>query len=431
MPGVGDGLRHHLGLEVEVLELAPAGPRRGRRRRGGSAGRGRRSRRRRPSNLPVFSLAFQPARLLPSKRIRNPASSPAATAPPQPPGGRPPPPPTSGESNHSRHACVVHGQNSRISPQEGHPDHRRHRSARAYGFRWRRTTGVGSAAHRPGSRSASPRRSRAEPPPDPALDRHRRVARRASRSPEWLVVTADHLAVADGRGQRCDRCAWRGVEQVRTTAGVGGGTLQVRTDGDWVDLAPLFQRAGHAVSQGVPGCSSRPGESLAAGLSLRTRRRSTARSTRRAARRAACGSRPATTPARGACRRGRSSAASATCSPPTPAGAILLCLLTFVGVVAELVPPKLQQYMVDDILSAKAGADAADAGSLPDFKTALLVVVLALAFSRVLLSVVGRDQGAARHGDRHRHHRARSARRWCRSCRASRSPTTTATRWAR
>jgi hypothetical protein len=43
-----------------------------------------------------------------------------------------------------------------------------------------------------------------------------------------------------------------------------------------------------------------------------------------------------------------------------------LCLLTLLGVVAELVPPKLQQYMVDDVLSAQAreqtGVDA-----LPDF----------------------------------------------------------------
>jgi len=56
--------------------------------------------------------------------------------------------------------------------------------------------------------------------------------------------------------------------------------------------------------------------------------------------------------------------------------------------VAELVPPKLQQYMVDNILSQSA-AEGAAGNSLPDFKTALLVVVLALAFSRIVLSVVG------------------------------------------
>jgi ATP-binding cassette subfamily B protein len=73
---------------------------------------------------------------------------------------------------------------------------------------------------------------------------------------------------------------------------------------------------------------------------------------------------------------------------PYTRGAILLCLLTLLGVVAELVPPKLQQYMVDNILSQSA-AEGAAGQTLPDFKTALLVVVLALAFSRVVLSIVG------------------------------------------
>jgi ABC-type multidrug transport system fused ATPase/permease subunit len=70
---------------------------------------------------------------------------------------------------------------------------------------------------------------------------------------------------------------------------------------------------------------------------------------------------------------------------PYTRGAVLLCLLTLLGVVAELAPPKLQQYMVDNILSGRSDAAAA---TTPDFKTALLVVVLALALSRVLLSLV-------------------------------------------
>jgi ATP-binding cassette subfamily B protein len=70
----------------------------------------------------------------------------------------------------------------------------------------------------------------------------------------------------------------------------------------------------------------------------------------------------------------------------------MLCGLTILGVSAELIPPKLQQYMVDHILSAPAAGSSAvgeAAGPAPDFRTALLVVVLALAGSRVLLSVVG------------------------------------------
>lgn len=73
---------------------------------------------------------------------------------------------------------------------------------------------------------------------------------------------------------------------------------------------------------------------------------------------------------------------------PQIPGTLLLCALTLAGVAAELVPPKLQQYMVDHIL--------ADHSKVPDksgFFTALLVVVLALAGSRVFLSVVSWFKG--------------------------------------
>ena len=76
-------------------------------------------------------------------------------------------------------------------------------------------------------------------------------------------------------------------------------------------------------------------------------------------------------------------------------GSAMLCALTVVGVGAELIPPRLQQTMVDQILTAPV---ATSDGLTPvtgqvDFKTALLVVVLALAMSRVLLSIVGVFKG--------------------------------------
>jgi ATP-binding cassette subfamily B protein len=71
------------------------------------------------------------------------------------------------------------------------------------------------------------------------------------------------------------------------------------------------------------------------------------------------------------------------------AGAVLLCLLTIVSVVAELVPPKLQQYLVDDILAPRMADDSPQS----QFFTALLVVVVALALSRLLLSIVGVFKG--------------------------------------
>jgi ATP-binding cassette, subfamily B, bacterial len=204
---------------------------------------------------------------------------------------------------------------------------------------------------------------------------------------EWLVVTPDHLAATDGHGT-LRAVPWRGVERVRTTSGVGGGSLQVRTDGVWIDLvrysnalATRFHKVSRALDRGR--------ERLAAGLpgeleGLEGRLDPPACP--------ACGLRLQT--AEDACPRclqkGQILRRVGELLAPYARGSVILCLLTFVGVVAELVPPKLQQYMVDDILSAKAGA--AD-GTTPDFKTALLVVVLALAFSRVLLAVVGVIKG--------------------------------------
>ena len=203
---------------------------------------------------------------------------------------------------------------------------------------------------------------------------------------EWLVVTPDHLAATDGH-DTLRAVAWRSVERVRTTSGVGGGSLQVRTDGVWIDLvrysnalATRFHKISRALDRsrerlavGLPGELDGvdgpldPPACPSCGLRLQT--------------------------AEDACPRclqkGQILRRVGELLAPYARGSVILCLLTFVGVVAELVPPKLQQYMVDDILSAKAG----ETGGAPDFKTALLVVVLALAFSRVLLAVVGVIKG--------------------------------------
>jgi ATP-binding cassette subfamily B protein len=68
--------------------------------------------------------------------------------------------------------------------------------------------------------------------------------------------------------------------------------------------------------------------------------------------------------------------------------ALAMCGLMLVGVAMELAPPKLQQYLVDDILTK--GEAAPHATSL---LTALLLVVLALATTRVLLGLVSWAKG--------------------------------------
>jgi ATP-binding cassette subfamily B protein len=202
---------------------------------------------------------------------------------------------------------------------------------------------------------------------------------------EWLVVSATDLAVTDGEAHPRS-IPWSEMEKVRTTAGLGGGTLQVKTDGVWVDLLRYTNaRAArfHKVARGLDRLRESP--DLAAG---------------RADHIPGCDG-PLDPPRCPSCdlrlahvddacprclQKGQILRRVGELLAPYARGSILLALLTLVGVVAELVPPKLQQYMVDDILSARGEATAAD---LPDFQTALLVVVLSLALSRVLLSVVG------------------------------------------
>jgi ATP-binding cassette subfamily B protein len=228
---------------------------------------------------------------------------------------------------------------------------------------------------------------------------------------EWLVVTADHLSVTDGRaspppgstasplpgstaspppGNRATirSVPWSEVTKVRTTSGLGGGTLQVRCDEAWIDLVRYSNALAarfHRVSRGlerlredpargaglvtaVPGCDGTldPPTCPGCGLRLQVMTETCPR----------------------CLQKGQIVRRVVELLAPYTRGAVLLGLLTLLGVVAELVPPKLQQYMVDDILSARpAGGAVGD--PLPDFRTALLVVVLALAFSRVLLSIVG------------------------------------------
>jgi ATP-binding cassette subfamily B protein len=73
---------------------------------------------------------------------------------------------------------------------------------------------------------------------------------------------------------------------------------------------------------------------------------------------------------------------------PYRATAAIMCGLMLVAVAAELAPPKLQQYLVDDIL--KGGQQALDPQSL---LTALFAVVSALALARIVLSVVNFAKG--------------------------------------
>ena len=210
---------------------------------------------------------------------------------------------------------------------------------------------------------------------------------------EWLVISAAGLAASAAQvdsdsppAAMIRQVEWPTIERVRTTAGVGGGMLQARVGGDWVDLVRYSNALAtrfHKVARAVEASRERAASEgtaieppLLDAAPLDPPHCPT------------CSLRLAT--ADDACPRcmqkGRILKRVVELIAPYRRSALLMGILTLIGVVAELVPPKLQQYMVDDILSVPPTVDAA--APQPDFQTALLVVVLALAFSRVLLSVV-------------------------------------------
>ncbi len=227
---------------------------------------------------------------------------------------------------------------------------------------------------------------------------------------EWLVVSADELSVLRVNGTATAErgspdaillrsVVWADVAAVRTQAGVGGGTLQVRNGDDWIDLL-RFSNANatrfHKVSRMLermrehpetwmfdatssaehdPHASSAgfdPPECPTCSLRLSSKEESCPR----------------------CMQKGQILRRVHTLIAPYRRGAILLSLLTIVGVIAELIPPKLQQYLIDQVLAGGNTAVASDANKpLPDFRTALLLIVLALAASRVMLSIVAVFKG--------------------------------------
>lgn len=201
--------------------------------------------------------------------------------------------------------------------------------------------------------------------------------------PHWLVVNREHLAVvsAEGAPRLVGHVPLARVEKFRTQATIGSGFLQAYVDEGWVDLvrfsnalAGRFHQVAHRLEdlRATGSVTIHPEDQVEAPACPR------------------CGLRLA--------KRGDS------CPRCLPRKAILTRLaqlmlpewrtalgmfgLMLVGVAMELAPPKLQQHLVDNILAE--GQDPLSASSL---MAALLVVVLALAATRVLLSIVNWAKG--------------------------------------
>jgi ATP-binding cassette subfamily B protein len=199
----------------------------------------------------------------------------------------------------------------------------------------------------------------------------------------WVVATRENLAVvADGAEPTLvNHLPIRRVDKFRTQGAIGSGFLQAYVDEAWVDvarysnaMASKFHRlAGKLEDLRTTGeVVVHPEEQLD---SLHCKK---------------CGLRLAT--AGESCPR---------CLPrkaivgrlwqlmrPQWPTALAMSGLMLVGVAMELAPPKLQQYLVDEILAK--GEAAPNAATL---LATLLVVVLALAATRVLLGIVNWVKG--------------------------------------
>ncbi len=206
---------------------------------------------------------------------------------------------------------------------------------------------------------------------------------------QWLVVTKDHLSlIGDPNVPQIERVVeWQRVEKFRTNSGTGSGLLQAKLkDEGWVDLLRYSNSlAGrfHKVSRKLEQLRE---SNLAPEVLSRGSFADDGTESLDPPRCRSCSLR--LTSVHEACPRclqkGQILRRVTELLRPHMSGALLLTGLTVVGVAAELIPPKLQQYLVDNILST----DAVASPNL-NFTTALLVVVLALAASRVVLSAVG------------------------------------------
>jgi ATP-binding cassette, subfamily B, bacterial len=208
---------------------------------------------------------------------------------------------------------------------------------------------------------------------------------------QWLIVTRDQVSVihcctnpqeSESTGRCLLRLNWEEVLEFRTRAGVGSGLLQARTAEGWVDLLRFSNALAsrfHKVSRKLEKLreSGDQGDW-------------NAESTLDPPRCHGCGLRleHAQDDCPRCLQKGRIMRRVGDMLRPHLRGALILCGLTVVGVCAELIPPKLQQYMVDEILGQRAGV------AVPvDFSTALLVVVLSLMATRLVLSAVAVIKG--------------------------------------
>jgi hypothetical protein len=224
------------------------------------------------------------------------------------------------------------------------------------------------------------------------------VSLRGSRSEQWLVVSSKEVSVlaiepeSEGtdlkgtdlkgttRAVLLRSVPWADIKSVRTQSGVGSGTLQVRVGDDWIDwvrFSNAYATRFHKISRLMEKMREFP-ETWSEDIYAESHDPHSSGQSFDAPECPKCAlylsSKEESCPR--CMQKGQILRRVHQLLHPYRRGAILLCGLTIAGVIAELIPPKLQQYMIDHVLTGKN--ESGDPRQV-DFKTALLLIVLALA----------------------------------------------------
>lgn len=198
----------------------------------------------------------------------------------------------------------------------------------------------------------------------------------------WLLVTRRHIAVlvAEPTLRLVHLLPIADVAGVRAHGAFGSGLLQARVGEAWVDLVRYSNSLAHRFTQAAARLEEllRDGE-----LVLRP---DDGTDERRCPR---CGL--VLSHAGGVCPRciDRGAVFSRVWELMRPhrGAALVMSLLVLLGVIVELAPPKLQQYLVDHVLQVEPSSRA------PDLLAVLLLIVGGLAGTRVVLAVVNAAKG--------------------------------------
>jgi ATP-binding cassette subfamily B protein len=201
--------------------------------------------------------------------------------------------------------------------------------------------------------------------------------------PAWLVASAEHLVVLTTEPALCLLRSFPAarVESYRAYGVVGSGFLQIRLDGVWVDVA----RYSNGLANRFAKMAGKL-EDLRQGGQLSVQPDDDKDERRCPHCGLALGFVGDVCPR--CLDRGAIWARVWSLMRPYRGPTLLMCLLILLGVITELAPPKLQQYLVDHVLQIDGAR--ARAG---DLMATLLIIVGSLAGTRVLLALVNTGKG--------------------------------------